>query len=293
MNGSSGLIGQALKPFLEKQGHTVFALLRKKPTGKNTFFWNPETEECCLPEGEEFDVVINLAGENISDGRWSAERKKRILLSRILATKMLSDIVQKWKNPPKLFINASAIGYYGIDTGDQKCTENSPKGVGFLADVCEQWEEAVRVPSSVRVVFLRFGAVLTPKGGLLGKILPIFKLGLGGKLGTGEQMFGWIAIDDLVAIVNFVIQTTALKGAVNVVSPHPVSNQEFTKTLAKVLKRPAFFPMPVWAVKMIFGEMGKETALGNQVVVPGKLQSAGYTFKYPALEGTLRKLVKP
>ena len=289
--GATGMIGSALSSFLQAKGHLVKTLTRKAPKNKNEFFWDPERGEAAIPEDEEVDAVINLAGESIADGRWSAEKKKRILLSRVLSVKTLCSAIGKLKRAPHVYINASAIGYYGPQS-EQGCTEQSPRGESFLAEVCEKWEAAAEPLKSagIRVVLLRIGMVLSGRGGALGKLVPLFKIGLGGVVGSGRQVMSWISIDDLVSVFLFAIQTPSLQGAVNAVTPNAVTNREFTKTLGKVLNRPTIFPVPAWIIKLLLGEMGEELILSSCRALPEKLQQAGFSFQYPALEEALKKL---
>lgn len=291
LSGASGLVGTRLYEFLAGKGHTIKKLVRKKHLNHtDEIFWDPMTQQVKVDSLEGVDVFINLAGENIAKQRWSKERKKEILESRINATKTLTDAVLKLKNPPKLFINASAVGYYG-NAGETLLNENFPAGNDFLAKVCVDWEAAAKPVESknVRLVFLRFGMVLSGDGGALKAMLTPFKLGVGGALGTGQQYMSWVDLEDLVNVVQHVLENEDLKGPFNVVSPNPVSNQMFTKTLGKVLNRPTLFSIPTFMVKLIFGEMGEELLLASQKCVPEKLQESGYQFKYSQLEDSLQK----
>ena len=294
VTGSSGLVGTELVSALKDRGHQVIRLVRSEnQLSDDTLLWDPEHRELNLEDFEGFDVVINLAGENIGSGRWTPAKKKKIQDSRVLGTHMLSELLARLSSPPKLLINASAIGYYG-NREDELLTESSSPGEGFLAEVCKKWEEAT-LPASekgIRVVLLRIGVVLSKAGGVLGKMLLPFKLGLGGVIGSGKQYFSWIAIDDLVGIILHVISNDSVEGPVNSVAPNPVTNREFTKTFGKVLGRPTFFPMPAVIARLAMGEMADETALSSTRVVPEKLESTDYTFLYPDLESALKHVLE-
>lgn len=272
--GATGLIGKVLVPHLRP-----LKLVRRQPTASDERFWDPAKGELDPSHLENIDAVINLAGANIS-GFWTAAKKRAILESRLQTTKLLAETMAKLKNPPRLLLNASAVGIYG-DRGGEILTERSSPGTGFLAEVCQQWEQATEPASQVgvRVICLRFGPVLFKEGGLLGRLLPLFKLGLGGVIGSGEQYISWIAIEDLVRMVDFAL-STPLQGAVNATNPVPVTNREFTKELGKALHRPTLLPVPTFAVKLL-GEMGRELLLSSTRAIPEKLQQAGFEFKFP------------
>jgi uncharacterized protein len=239
-----------------------------------------------------FDAVIHLAGESIF-GRWTDAKKQKIRESRVAGTLNLASALARAEEKPKVFICGSAIGYYG-NRGDEVLREESAPGTGFLAGVCQEWEEATTpaVQADIRTVHLRTGIVLSPKGGALGAMLLPFKLGLGGRTGDGRQWMSWIDVQDIVGGIHHILKNDLLQGAVNMVAPKPVRNAEFAKTLAGVLSRPAIFPLPVFAVKTVFGEMGEELLLGSQKVEPGKLISSGYPFRYRELRGSLEGLLK-
>jgi len=241
---------------------------------------------------ENQDVIIHLAGEGIANRRWSVEQKEKIRQSRVLGTKNLVDTLSKLNTPPKLLINASAIGFYG-DRPGESLDETSSQGAGFLAETVEAWErEAIKAKTpGVRVICLRFGLVLSGKGGALKKMLLPFKLGLGGSLGDGTQMMSWISNDEIPSIILFLMEHESLSGPVNAVSPMPSSNKDFTKTLAKVLKRPAVLPAPKFVLKAVLGEMAEELLFASQHVLPKKLRNAGYHFQYPNLEKTLLQIL--
>lgn len=292
MTGSTGFVGSALFSYLESKQHELASLVRRPTTqNRSEFFWDPENGILDSNKIEGFDAIIHLAGENIM-GRWTGQKKERIKKSRILGTRLLSDALLRFKKPPSVLICASAIGFYG-NRGNEVLTEDSLKGEGFLSDVCAEWEEEAHKISSksTRVVILRMGMVLSSKGGALRQILPIFKLGLGGTLGGGEQIMSWIAIDDLLHIVDASLQLDSLKGPVNAVAPHPVTNKEFTQSLASVLHRPAFFSVPKPVISLLFGQMGKEVLLGSAEVCPKKLLNAGFKFTFPRILEALEHLV--
>jgi len=267
----------------------------KKPQGpnKDIIFWDPEKSSFNSSEFEGFDVVINLAGENIADGRWSEIRKQKILDSRVKGTRLLAQILNKLNRPPKVFISASAVGFYG-DRGDVICDESTSQGKGFLAEVCRQWEEAANAAKpEIRTVNLRFGVVLSPNGGALAKILTPFKFGLGGVLGSGNQCMSWIALDDVVSIILNAIENPALSGPINCVSPNPVTNRQFTRTLGEVLHRPTILPVPEFALNLILGrEMAEELLLNSTRVMPESLMKSGYHFILPELKAALQELLR-
>lgn len=290
VTGATGLIGNALVSHLRETGHAVIKLVRH-PSQDDERKWDPALNQIDLKDLEGIEAVVNLAGESIASGRWTASKKKRILESRLASTRLLVESFAKMPTPPNVLLNASAIGYYG-DRGEEVLTEESSNGSGFLAEVCKQWEAAAEPASQLgmRVVFLRTGIVLAKEGGALAKMLTPFKFGLGGIVGSGQQFMSWIAIDDLVRIISFLLTETALQGAFNAVGPTPLTNREFTKTLGSVLHRPTLMPLPGFAVKLLLGEMGQELLLGSQRVLPVRLQKAGYSFIYSDLRQNLIKL---
>jgi uncharacterized protein (TIGR01777 family) len=237
------------------------------------------------------DAAVHLAGESIAQ-RWTSERKARILKSRARGTRLLSESFARLTQPLRVLLCASAIGYYG-NRGEEVLTEESPSGSGFLAEVCREWEAACEsaVRKGIRVVNLRFGVVLSPTGGMLGRMLFPFRLGLGGRIGSGKQYMSWIAIDDLVGIILHALACDELIGPVNAVAPNPVTNFEFTKTLGRVLRRPTVFPVPSWAARLALGEMADDLLLASARVEPARLASSGYVFHYPELEGALRHVL--
>lgn len=292
LSGSSGLIGTALIRFLQLHGHHVVRLLRSesKPT-PNAIVWDPESHIYSLSDFEGFDAVINLAGENIASGRWTKTKKKKILESRVDTTKLLSNCLSKLKHPPKVLINASAVGFYG-DHGDSVVTESSLTGSGFLSKVCREWEAATDAAreSGIRVVLMRFGTVLAPNGGALSKMVPPFKLGLGGQIGSGKQYMSWVAIDDVMQAILYVIQNASIQGPVNVVASEPVTNEEFSKTLGEVLDRPTFLTIPAFLAKIAFGELAEEGLLASTRAIPKRLTESGFIFRYPRLKDALKHM---
>ncbi|HWQ69451.1 MAG TPA: TIGR01777 family oxidoreductase [Patescibacteria group bacterium] len=293
VTGSTGFVGSALVPFLAAGGHRVACLVRTLPRqGKDEIQWGPDTGLIDAARLEGLDGVVHLAGENIATGRWTAEKKAKIRDSRVGGTRLLCDSLAGLKQPPKVLVCASAIGYYG-DRGDEVLTEESTPGTGFLAGVCAEWEAAAKpaVQKGIRVVHLRFGMVASEAGGALAKLLPPFKMGLGGVLGTGNQYISWIALDDLLGVIAYALTTEALQGPVNAVTPNPVTNREFTRALGRVLGRFTLFPLPTAAVHLAFGEMADEVLLASQRVQPTRLLATEYRFQYPDLEGALRHLL--
>lgn len=293
ITGSSGLIGSALVSFLTAGGHRVTRLVRSKPRTADEAQWNPDAGTIEASRLEGLDAVVHLAGENIGAERWTDERKARIRDSRLKGTRLLSDTLAKLPQPPRVLVSASAIGYYG-DRGDQRLHEESPPGSGFLADLSRQWEAATKPAAQrgIRVVTLRTGIVLSPKGGALARMLTPFRMGIGGIIGSGKQYMSWIAIDDLIGAIVHAITTHLLHGPVNAVSPHPVTNSEFTKTLGRVLGRPTLLPLPGFAARLALGEMADELLLFSARVEPAKLLASGYRFQYPELEPALRHLLR-
>lgn len=291
ISGSSGLIGSAFLASLNPHENQVYKLIRERERKSSSDIpWNPEEKVSDVSLLEGFDAVVHLAGENIM-GRWTDLKKKKIKESRVLGTNVLCQTLSKLKKPPSVLICASGIAYYG-EQGDEVLTEHRLGGEGFLAKVCEEWEEAARpaVEKGIRVVHLRIGMVLSSKGGAFAKLIPIFRLGLGGQLGPGNQYMSWISIEDLVRIIVYSMQHESLAGPINAVSPFPVTNKEFAKTLGKVLHRPAFLTVPTFAINLVFGEMGNEVLLSSIRVKPEKLELSGFTFKYPNLEDALTNL---
>lgn len=293
LSGSSGLIGKDLMAFLQAGGHQVIRLVRRPVSPEEgAIFWDPKTEQLDKEQFENFDAVIHLAGENIGSGRWTQEKKEAFFSSRCRDTWLLSHALSRLRNPPKTFICASAVGFFG-NRDKEPLTEGSSQGKGFIADLCAQWEQATRVLENrgTRVVHARFGYVLSPKGGMLRKMMPAFQMGLGGKLGSGQQIMPWITLDDVIGAVYHVMMEQGISGAVNIVSPHPVTQAEFSKTLAKTLHRPWFFHLPARLLRCFFGEMADELLLTSENVIPERLLQTGYVFRYPHLSEALRDLL--
>ncbi|MDJ0652158.1 MAG: TIGR01777 family oxidoreductase [Simkaniaceae bacterium] len=293
ISGARGLIGKNLAYFLECAGHDVWSLSRLESKEKKTVTWNPKTGACDVRQFEGFDVVVHLAGEPIGKGRWTKKKKERILKSRSKGTENLAQIIKGLDRPPKVFISASAIGYYG-NQGDKVVNETSSPGKDlFISEVCKQWERASREleEKKVRVVHTRFGVVLSSAGGALQKMLALFKWGMGGKLGKGQQYVSWVAIDDVVGSIYHIIMTPSLKGAVNVVAPNPVPNDVLTKKLAKRLNRWRGLSLPAFAIRMILGQKGEELLLTSTRVQPRRLNASGYHFHYPKLTQALEHVV--
>src|SRR5712671_5753584 len=291
VSGVSGPIGAALLPSLRTSGWSVVRLVRGQAAGKGQIAWDPAVP---LPPDavSGFDAVIHLAGETIF-GRWTATKKRKIRDSRVAGTLNLASALAQAEEKPQVFVCGSAIGYFG-NRGDETLSEESAPGTGFLAEVCQEWEEATMpaVQADIRTAHLRTGIVLSSKGGALGAMLLPFKMGLGGRTGDGQQWMSWIDVRDMVGGIHHILKNDLMQGAVNMVAPKPVRNEEFARTLASVLSRPAIFPMPVFAVKTVFGEMGEELLLASQNVEPGKLISSGYPFRHRELSKSLQHLLQ-
>lgn len=293
ISGASGLIGSHLMPLLTSQGHQVIRLVRTKPAANaDDVWWDQRHQRIDTEAMQGVDAVIHLAGESIVGARWTQAKKNRIYHSRIDGTKLLSQALASMENPPKTFICASAIGYYG-DRGETVLTEDSESGSGFLADVCRDWEAATQpaIDKGLRVVNVRIGVVLTPEGGALKMMLLPFKMGVGGVVSSGEQFMSWITLDDLIGAIYHCLMTESLSGPVNLTGPNPATNREFTKTLGRVLSRPTPFPVPGFAAKLALGEMADEMALASIRVLPQKLLQTGYAFRHPDLEPALRHIL--
>ena len=290
ISGATGLIGSALIPELEAGGHKVTRLTRSPKTAYDVR-WNPEAGNI---EGdlEGVEAVVHLAGESIAQGRWTSQKKQLIVDSRVKGTRLLAEKIAALGTPPKVMVSASAVGYYG-DRGDEVLTEESTPGTSFLAGVCREWEAAAEPArqAGIRVVYPRLGVVLSPEGGALGTTLPIFKLGGGGKIGSGNQWVSWVALDDVVGSIVHALTNEAVEGPVNVGSPNPMTNAGYTKVLGKVLGRPTILPLPAPAVRIMLGEVADALLLASQRMEPAKLKATGYAFRYPQLEGALRHLL--
>jgi uncharacterized protein len=291
VSGASGPIGAVLLPSLKAKGFAVTRLVRNSATGPDQIRWDPS-----LPLSPAsvsgFDAVIHLAGESIV-GRWTEAKKRRILESRTQGTGHLAEAAAKASPAPRVFISASAVGFYG-NRGDEILREDSPSGEGFAAEICRAWEGATQpaVQAGIRSAQMRLGVVMSAQGGALPKMLPAFRLGLGGRLGSGRQWWTWVSVRDVVGAIHHVLQHESLSGPVNTVAPNPVTNAEFTSILASVLKRPAMFPMPALAVRLVFGEMGEELFLASQRVEPAKLTASGYRFEHPDLRQALKEILQ-
>jgi len=297
VSGSTGLVGTALTALLSSGGHHVTRLSRGKsvrpdPLGASRVEWDPGRGVLNPEAVSGHDVVVHLAGENVAAGLWTEERKARIRDSRVKGTQLLSRALAAASHPPDVLVCASAVGFYG-DRGDMKVDEGSAAGSGFLAETGVEWERAADAArqAGIRVVHLRIGIVLTPAGGALAKMLPPFRMGVGGPLGGGRQFWSWIALDDLLGAILHVAASDHLDGPVNAVAPEHVRNAEFSATLGRVLRRPAIMPAPAVALRLLLGEMADEMLLGGAQVLPSRLLESGFTFRYPDLEGALRHLL--
>ncbi len=291
VSGVSGPIGTALLPSLKSRGYEITRLVRGAATGKDQISWDPGKP--IAPEAVSgFNAVIHLAGERIV-GRWTDEKKRKIRDSRVAGTTTLAEALAQAKEKPQVFVCSSAIGYYG-DRGNEILDEQSAPGTGFLPDVCREWEAATQaaIDAGIRTVQIRTGVVLSPKGGALQKMLTPFKMGVGGKIGSGRQWMSWIDVQDMVGAIHHILDSKSLQGPVNMVAPQPVTNAEFTKILASVLSRPAMFPVPAFVVKLAFGEMGETVLLGSQRVEPTQLVTRGYPFRFSNLRASLENTLK-
>ena len=286
ITGASGLIGSALVGKLKSEGHTVQRLVRRAPVTSEEIYWNPLESKVDLDALAGIDAVIHLAGAGVGDKRWTKKYKSEILNSRLLGTTTIANAVAEVK--PKVFISSSAIGWYG-ETGNRAVVETDRGGDDFLAAVCREWEAAADLAAGVRTAKIRTGLVLDPTGGALGRMLPLFRFGLGGKLGNGKQWWSWITLHDHLRAVEFIMENQNLSGAINLTSPNPVTNQEFTSALARALRRPALFPAPAFALKAALGGFSVEI-LGSKKVMPAVLQEAGFTFDYPHIGPALDAL---
>ena len=287
ISGASGLIGTALVGHLKSEGHTVQRLVRRTPITADEVQWDPQTSYVDLTALEGVDAIIHLAGVGVGDRRWTKKYKSEILNSRLLGTSAIAKAVAELK--PQVFISASAIGWYG-ESGNRAVVESDRVGDDFLAAVCREWESAADLAGEVRTVKIRTGLVLDPTGGALGKMLPLFRLGFGGKLGSGKQWWSWITLHDQIRAIVFALENP-ISGPVNLTSPNPVTNQEFTSALARALHRPAVFPAPAFALKLALGGFSSEI-LGSKRVIPHVLKEAGFTWDYPHITEALNQLVQ-
>lgn len=291
ITGASGLIGTALRKTFADKGYEMLLASRSEPTNDQYIRWDVETgfADKYMPHLEGLDAVIHLAGESISGLRWTDEKKKAIRDSRVLGTRTVIEAFARLERKPKVFISGSAIGFYG-DRGDEEMTEANAAGGTFLSEVCQEWEAESRRAEDmgIRTVLSRTGIVLSKDGGALAVMLTPFKLGVGGVVGSGKQWMSWVALDDVVGVLNFLLENENLRGAINVVAPNPVTNEEFTKTLGSVLYRPTILPLPEFAVNLVFGEMGDALLLDSTKVIPKRLIDAGYKFTHTQLETALK-----
>jgi uncharacterized protein len=293
VSGSSGFLGSSLVPSLQDDGHQVIRLIRQRPeSGSRDLYWEPASESIPDFPSEGIDAVVHLAGENIASGRWTAERKAKIRDSRVKGTQLLCQSLVRMRRPPAAVLSASALGYYG-DRGDELLTEDSPPGLGFLAELCRAWEEAMlpAAERSIRVVILRTALVLAAGGGMLARLLPVFKAGVGGTMGGGGHYLSWVALADYIGIVRHCIGRPDLAGPVIVAAPGPVTNREFANVLGRILSRPAVLRMPAIVARLLFGELADEALLASQRAEPVRVKSSGYRFLFPELEPALRQLV--
>lgn len=294
ISGATGLIGKHLIPTLEAKGHEIFSLVRKDPKNDREIQWDSESGFAESEQGklEGFDAVIHMAGEPIAQ-TWTKEKKRLIKESRVTGTRVLVSALDKTKEPPKHFISASAIGYYG-NRGDEILTEESAAGEGFLPEICVPWEAEARKAADfgARVVFLRTGIVLSKDGGALAQMRTPFGFGVGGVIGSGKQWMSWLALEDMISVIHYALENTSVRGAINCTAPNPVTNETFTKTLGEVINRPTIIPIPEFGVKFVFGEMGETLLLEGARVIPKKLQDAGFSFKHPDLKEAIKKALE-
>ncbi len=286
VSGASGLIGSALVSRLETSGHTCLRLVRRESHEPHELEWQPDRGITTPAAAQGLDALVHLAGESVAGGRWTVPKRHRIRSSRAPATRRLVDSLSTIDRPPRVFVCASAVGYYG-DRGDELLDEDSPAGGGFLASVCRDWEAAAATAATVceRVVMLRFGVVLSAAGGALPRMLTPFRLGLGGRLGSGQQYFPWIHLDDAVAAIRHLIDHG--ESPVNLTAPQQVTNADLTRSLARILRRPALLPAPTPALVAVFGTMAREALLASARVVPARLQRGGFEYRYPTLDSAL------
>jgi uncharacterized protein len=298
VTGSTGLVGRALVRSLLADGHEVTRLVRGgaqefRAPGTRAVLWEPEKGVVNASELEGHDAAVHLAGDPIAEGRWDEEKKRRIRESRVKGTHLLAETLAGLNEKPRVLVSASATGFYG-DRGEELLREESASGEDFLSEVCREWEKATLAASQagIRVVHLRIGFVLSGEGGGLSKMLTPFKLGLGGRVGSGRQYISWITLDDLVSVIRRAIEDEHLRGPVNAVAPTPATNAEFTKAIGHALGRPTIFAMPAFAARLAFGEMADAILLASTRAVPARLQEAGYQFQHPELEGALKHVLE-
>ena len=293
VSGSTGLIGSALTTVLTTRRDRVVRLVRSPPrVGGEAVLWDPVAGTVVGDDFEGMEAVVHLAGENIATSRWTEAQKERIRASRVDGTRLLSETLAQLQRPPQVLVCASAIGFYG-DRGDEIMTEQAEAGDGFLPQVVAEWEAATMAARDrgIRVVCLRLGVIMSPVGGALSRMLLPFRLGLGGKVGNGKQYFSWVSLEDAVEVICFALKADSLQGPVNAVSPNPVTNREFTKTLGRSLMRPTLCWMPAWLVRTAMGEMGEELLLASTRVEPRKLLDAGYTYQHETLTAAFEHML--
>ena len=292
ISGSHGLVGRALIKELSSKGHDIARLIREAPSSSADVEWHPERGMIDAEKIGGFEVILHLAGESIVKGQWTEEKKRRIRESRVLGTQLLSNTLARSVRPPNVFVSASAIGIYG-NRGDEVLTEDSRPGHDFLADVCVDWEKATAPAEEkgIRVVKARFGIILAKEGGALAKMLPPFRMGIGGKVGGGQQWMSWIALDDVVSALRLAMDQKTISGPVNFVAPNPVTNASFTKSLGRTLGRPTFLPVPAFGARLAFGEMADALLLTSQRVEPKRLNESGFRFAYPKLQDALTHIL--
>ena len=297
ITGSTGFIGSALIQWFTSEQHSLTRLVRDpafKDPRHQIALWNPQKKIIHLSSLEAHDVVIHLAGENIAKKKWTEEQKNKIKESRVQGTTFLCDSLARLQNPPKLLLSASAIGFYGNRSAQEKIDESSLPGQGFLPEVAQAWEKATDVAQKrgIRVIHMRFGLVLARHGGALSRMLPLFKAGLGGRIGSGKQMMSWISLYEIGPVISHVMMHKEISGPVNFVSPEPLSNEEFSSVLARSLSRPALFPLPAFMARLLLGEMAEELLLSGAAIIPKKLKESGYVFKFPSLQEALRHVLQ-
>ena len=296
LSGASGMLGSAIGQGLRQRGTKLIRLVRREAHRPDEMRWNPGSREVDtrgnaieLARLEGIDAAVHLSGANVAARRWTAKYKREMTESRVTTTRVLAEMLAGLKNPPRVLVTASAVGFYG-NRGDAVLDEDSAAGQGYFPELCAAWEEAARpaVGAGIRVVHLRFGMVLGPDGGALARLIPMFRLGLGGRLGNGRQWMSWVSEADAVSAVLFVLENSRLSGVVNAVSPQPVTNAEFTRELGRAVHRPAVIAAPAFALRMAFGEMADEALLASTRTVPKRLLESGFTFMYPNLAGAFQ-----
>jgi uncharacterized protein len=292
VTGASGLIGSELVPLLRHEGHEVLRLVRARPAGRGAAYWNPETGEIDRAALADQHAVVHLAGKNIGDGRWTESTKRQILESRTKGTQLIARTMAGLSDGPRTLVSMSGVNFYG-DRGDEVLTEDSSPGEGFIASVAQAWEAAADPArdAGIRVACVRGGVVQTPKGGPLARQLPLFRLGLGGRFGSGRQWWSWVSLDDLVGIIRHAVLTDGVSGPLNATAPNPVTNGEYAKVLAHVLGRPALLPVPRFGPKLLFGELADELLYTSLRVQPERTLASGYEFRHTQLERAFRELL--